>query len=68
MKGRVTLTGWLSTAQMLKVFGKDRIVVLLSRWNEPLPYVPVESQLVGRPVLAMSVGGVQETCKIGFFL
>lgn len=59
-EGRVEHLGNLSAAEVAELYKKVWIVLFTSRVDEPLPYILVEAQLRGRPILASKVGGVHE--------
>jgi len=64
---KIKLLGYISPQKMAKLYRKIWMVLFASRWDEPLPYTVIESQLRGRPVIATNVGGVNETLvKPGF--
>ncbi|MDG6994637.1 MAG: glycosyltransferase family 4 protein [Nitrososphaerota archaeon] len=66
-ENKIEFLGWLSGDEMAELFKRIWVVLFTSRWNEPLPYAVVESQLRGRPVIGTAVGGVEECiAKIGF--
>jgi len=52
----IDFLGFLPPDEMEHLFRKVWMVLFMSRWDEPLPYSLVESQLRGRPV----IGGVNE--------
>jgi glycosyltransferase involved in cell wall biosynthesis len=57
----------LNKKEMADIFQRVWIVLFTSISEEPLPYIIVEAQMRGRPVVATSVGGVAETIvKPGF--
>jgi len=59
--------GFLSKKEIVNFFKQVWMVLFMSRWDEPLPYVIAEAQLRGRPVIARDVGGVEESiAKRGF--
>ncbi len=67
VENNIELLCSLSKDEMSSLFKRIWIVLFTSRWNEPLPYAVVESQLRGRPVVGADVGGVREAiAKIGF--
>jgi glycosyltransferase involved in cell wall biosynthesis len=64
---RVELVGSLDRDQMRNVFRQTWIVLFTSLSEEPLPYMVMESQLRGRPVIATSLGGaIENIAKPGF--
>ncbi len=64
---RFEFLGNLDNKAMIEVFKRVWIVLFTSIMEEPSPYVVVESQLRGRPIIATSFGGVRENIvKIDF--
>jgi glycosyltransferase involved in cell wall biosynthesis len=63
----IRLFGYLNPQQVYNIYRNTYLVLLMSIWDEPLPYIVAEAQLRGRPVLSTNVGGVaEEIVKPGF--
>jgi len=50
----------LELSELEKLWSRIGVVVFPSIWQEPLPYVVIETLLHGRPLIASRVGGVPE--------
>jgi len=50
----------LSRDELAALYDRIDAVVVPSLWPEPLPYVALEAQLFGRPVIASNAGGLPE--------
>lgn len=61
-------TGWLSHSETLKFFEKSSIIVVPSRWDEPLGRVSLESGAYGNATIISNTGGLPETLDYPIFL
>lgn len=59
---RCRLPGWLSRADLEKLLGEARLVVVPSRY-EPFGLLALEAMAQGTPVLAADVGGLRDTVQ-----
>jgi glycosyltransferase involved in cell wall biosynthesis len=62
LKGRVRITGWVSSTRVREEILAARALVLPS-FSEGLPVVIMEAMALGRPVIATAVGGVAELVR-----
>ena len=62
---RLSLHGWASQAEILKVLEGTSVLVFPSLWPETLGLVGLEALSQGVPVVASEVGGVREWCHDG---
>ena len=62
---RVDFQGWLPHCDLAALYGRARLVVMPSRWQEPFGIVGLEAQALGRPVAAYDVGGIRDWLKDG---
>lgn len=60
----ITITGWISSAQVSRELGAARALVLPS-FAEGLPVVLMEALALGRPVISTYVAGIPELVKDG---
>lgn len=58
--GRLRLAGWLQGEALEAAFARAALVVVPSLWPEPYGLVGPEALLRGRPVLATTVGGLED--------
>lgn len=56
-------TGWISNDKVLRYFDKASIVVVPSRWDEPLGRVAIEASNKGCAVITSDRGGLIETTQ-----
>jgi len=56
----IGILGYITSEKLIEAYRKTWIVLFMSLWDEPLPYTVAEAQLRGRPIIASSVGGVDE--------
>lgn len=64
LRGRVRITGWISSQQVREEILAARALVLPS-FTEGLPVVIMEAMALRRPVLATYVGGIPELVRPG---
>ena len=64
LQGRISITGWLSSAQVHDQIQSARALVLPSS-NEGLPVVIMEAMALRRPVIATYVAGIPELVQPG---
>lgn len=50
----------VSRDELRRLYERIDVVVVPSVWQEPFPYVALEAQLFGRPVIASDIGGLTE--------
>lgn len=55
---------WLGFAPASEFYSQVDVVVIPSRWDEPLPYVCVESLHAGKPLICAKVGGLPEIAQL----
>jgi glycosyltransferase involved in cell wall biosynthesis len=55
---------WLGFATAAEFYPAVDVVVIPSRWNEPLPYVCVESLHEGKSLICAQVGGIPEIAQL----
>lgn len=55
---------WLGFATAAEFYPAVDVVVIPSRWNEPLPYVCVESLHGGKSLICSQVGGIPEIARL----
>jgi glycosyltransferase involved in cell wall biosynthesis len=55
---------WLGFTNAEEFYSSVHVVVIPSRWAEPLPYVCVESLHAGRSLICASTGGIPEISKL----
>ncbi len=60
LKDTVEFTGQISPQQVSALINRASIVVIPSRFSDPLPTVALEAGFFGRPVVAASKGGLKE--------
>lgn len=63
LRGRVRITGWLSSAEVREQILCSQALVLPS-FSEGLPVVIMEAMALCRPVIATYVGGIPELVKV----
>jgi glycosyltransferase involved in cell wall biosynthesis len=56
----INLLGYVEDKKIYEIDEQSWINLLLSVWDEPMPYTVIESQLKGRPIIASPVGGISE--------
>jgi len=61
----VEFTGWVDPENIPKLVNTASVVVIPSRWQEPFGLVALDAALMGRPVVAMQVGGLPEVVVHG---
>jgi len=64
LQDRVSITGWISSAQVRQELLAARAMVLPS-FSEGLPVVVMEAMALGRPVLTTSIAGIPELVRHG---
>lgn len=64
--GAYNLLGQVGYEEVLRLHAKSSVVLFPSVWEEPLPYVVVESMLSGTLPVASRVGGVPEIVQNSF--
>lgn len=60
LENNVKFLGWLSKESLKKIYENIDFVVLPSIWQEPFGLTGLEAMSYGRPVIAFSVGGINE--------
>ena len=60
VKYHVTGEGWMSDADLKRLYNRAKIVVCLAN-NEPFGLIPLEAAACGVPVIALNSGGYKET-------
>ena len=55
---------WLGFAPASEFYSQVDVVVIPSQWDEPLPYVCVESLHEGKPLICAKVGGLPEVAQL----
>jgi glycosyltransferase involved in cell wall biosynthesis len=55
---------WLGFTTASEFYPAVDVVVIPSQWNEPLPYVCVESLHEGKPLICAQVGGIPEIARL----
>ncbi len=63
---KMMFLGTLSPSALSEVFQKAEMVVLPSRWPEPLSRVLIEASLLGTPIVATDAGGSAEVIVDGY--
>lgn len=64
LENQVTITGWISSAEVRQEILGARLMVLAS-FAEGLPMVIMEAMALGRPVVATSIAGIPELVRHG---
>ncbi|HSE40481.1 MAG TPA: glycosyltransferase family 4 protein [Acidobacteriota bacterium] len=59
----IKFTGWISPEKVPELLNQSAIVVMPSRYREPLGLVAIEAAQMCRPVVATRVGGLPEVVK-----
>ncbi|MFH1137536.1 MAG: glycosyltransferase family 4 protein [Pseudomonadota bacterium] len=65
LENRVDFLGWTPHADLAGVYGRARLTVAPSRWQEPFGIVGLEAQSLGRPTVAYDVGGIRDWLEDG---
>jgi glycosyltransferase involved in cell wall biosynthesis len=65
LRGRVTFTGPVPHGEVGRYFDDAAIVVVPSRWPEPLGMVVLEALYAGKPVVATGHGGIVDIIEDG---
>ncbi|WP_092999383.1 glycosyltransferase family 4 protein [Rhizobium sp. NFR07] len=60
-----TFTGHLSGANLFRLIGQSRALVLPSEWYENAPISVLEAYALGRPVIGSDIGGIPELIRPG---
>lgn len=69
LQDRIRFLGWVANDEIGKFYEDSRMVVVPSRWPDPLPTVVLEAMRHARAVVAFDVGGIPEMVdrdKTGF--
>ncbi len=56
----LTVCGWLDREQLSRLYGRARVLIMPSRWQEPFGIAGLEALHMGVPVAAWHSGGVAE--------
>lgn len=59
----VTFSGYLSGANLHRLIGQSRALVLPSEWYENAPVSILEAYALGRPVIGAAIGGIPEMIR-----
>jgi glycosyltransferase involved in cell wall biosynthesis len=60
LEDKVTLHGWVDSANVMQLLRSSRALIFPSVWHEPAGFVSLEAAAMGRPIIASKVGGIPE--------
>jgi glycogen(starch) synthase len=65
LSNHVRFPGWIAPELVRQAMREATVVIVPSRWNEPFGLVALEAAWTGRPVIALSRGGLSEIVRHG---